>query len=157
MSFDPEPTLRAIVTLLEGLRANDRPRFSRVLIGPRPTKVLPAGYTAVVAMDHIEVATVFLNATTELHTVVIRIYRAISERGEENEELTLASVIPAILDALKGGYTLSSSIRAVDFGGIHGERPRVDFGDEEIARKPYWTAHLYVPCIVDVDAVGFTP
>lgn len=151
MSFDPTATLETIQTHVRSL--TDYFAEERVFIGTPPDAVLPTGLTAVIGMESMSVATTTLVSTVELHVVRIRIYRAKASGSTNAIELQRDKVIPALLDVLKGDFTLGGGIRNIDWGGQYGIVPRVDFEDEEIADAPYWTAHLVLPLIVDPTAV----
>lgn len=151
MSFDPTATLQAIQAHVRSLTSYFAPE--RVFIGTPPDAVLPEGMCAVIGMESMSVATTTLVSTVELHVVRIRIYRAKASGSTYDIELQRDKAIPALFDALKADFQLGGGIRNIDWGGQYGITPRVDFEEEEIADKPYWTAHVTLPLIVDPTAV----
>lgn len=152
MSFEPSDTLDAIRDALQGMEPK---RFVQVLIGNPPQKALPAGFTAVITMDAMRVHQLTLAAAIELHTVRVRIYRAMLEAADEDDGKLRYRIVPEVMDLLKGDFTLGGRVRAIDWGGAAGQVPEVAFEDEEVAGKRYWTAHLVLPLIVDADAAVF--
>ena len=149
MSFDPTTTLETIQTHALSLTAFQ----NRVYIGTPPRAVAPEGLTAFISMESMAVATTTLVSTVELHVVQVRIYRAMASGSEYDIEAQRFTVLPQLMDLLKGDFQLGGGIRAIDWGGQYGVTPRVDFDEEELGDKPYWTAHLTLPLIVDPTAV----
>ena len=149
MSFNPTTTLEAIQAHLVGISEFG----GRVSIDTPPRRVLPEGLTAIISMASMQVAETTLVSTIEVHTVMVRIYRAQASAASPDIEAERFTVIPQVFDALKGDFQLGGGIRNIDWGGQYGTTPRVDFDEEEIAEKAYWTAHLTLPLIVDPDAV----
>lgn len=155
MSFDPEDSLRVIKTHLEGMSPA---RFTdRVFIGAPPTAVLPSGFTAILTVGAGGPSGEnMLSQPIELWTLRILIYRAQAEGAKEDDAL-MRFRIPAEIEALlRADYTLGGTVRNVSFGE-YGTRIAWTFDEEEIADRPYWTAHIDVPVIVDVPAVTFAP
>lgn len=149
MSFDVATTLDTIATALASMSPQ---RFSYVFIGNPPTKVLPAGFTALVTMDSARVVETTLVSTIEVHTARIGMYRAQAEAADAEDAKMRYRIVPEVMDILKGDFTVGGTIRNIDFGGQYGQTPGVEYDEVEIADKPYWTAHLVVPFIVDPDA-----
>lgn len=150
MSFNPETTLTTIRDHLVTLN-----EFIEVRIGQPPKAVLPAGFTVRISLLSMEVAETTLTTAIELHTVMVRIYHAQAAAKEETLETERGRILPLVMDSLKADFTLGGTLRAIDWGGMYGQRPRVDFDEEEIGGVDYWTAHLVLPLIVDADAALF--
>lgn len=150
MSFNPESTLTAVYTHLR-----DLDEFVEIRIGQPPKAPLPAGFSARVSLLAMEVVETTLTAAIELHTVMVRIYHAVAAAPEDELEINRGRLIPLVMDSLKGDYTLGATLRAIDWGGVYGQRPRVDFDEEEVGGVDYWTAHLILPLIVDADDAAF--
>lgn len=151
MSFDSEASL---VVVKDALEAMSPQRFAAVRIGlPRENAVLPTGFTAVVSMQSARVVELTLQTAIELHTMRIGIWRAKAAGPAQDEALMLYRVPPEVMDVLKGNFSLDGNVRAIDEGGMYGQAPEVEYDEEEIADKPYWTAHITLPLIVDPSAV----
>lgn len=150
MTYDVEPTLRFVKELLEQLEPK---RFVQVRIGSPPKAVLPEGFNAVISLaEERPTGETTLETTIDLHVLRVGIYRAQAAAADEAVELLRARIANEVLDALKGDYTLGGTVRNVSFGQ-YGQVPTVEYDEEEIAGKPYWTTRLLVPLIVDSDVV----
>lgn len=153
MSFDPEPSLRVLKEHLEGMVPQ---RFVLVRIGSPPVAVVPAaGFYALLTVGAGGPSGEnTLAAPIELWTLRILIFRAQAEGPDEDDAL-LRFRIPAEIEALlRADFTLGGNVRNVSFGE-YGVQVRWEFGEEEIAGKSYWTAHMDVPVIVDTPSVVF--
>ena len=152
MSFDPQASLEALQAHLEGM---DPQRFVSVRIGSPATAVGPAGFHAILTVGAGGPSGEnTLAAPIELWTLRILIYRAKAEGAAEADAL-MRFRIPAEIEALvRADFTLGGTVRNVSFGE-YGVRISWEFDEEEIAGKPYWTAHMDVPVIVDTPSVVF--
>lgn len=150
MAFNPEPALRVLKAHLEGMD-----RFVKVQIGPPPTSVGPAGFHAILTVgEGGPTGESVLDAPIELHALRILIYRAQAAAASEADALARFLIPPEVEALIRADYTLGGTVRNVSYGE-YGASISWEFGDEEIASKSYWTAHIDVPVIVDTPSVVF--
>ena len=99
-------------------------------------------------MSGVGQAELTLNAASEVHVVILRIYRNMLDETV-NVEMDISAAVSNVLDDLLGDYDLGSPIRAIDVQGIHGSAVSVDYGYLDFGGKMYRHADVTLPLIVN--------
>ena len=108
-----------------------------------------AGLFAAVFMNSVEVGELTLGTTIERHDVTLRIYRDMLAEPIGNIEKDLAKAVTDISNDLAGDFDLSSTVRAIDIGGIYGSPLSTSWGYVEVSGNMYRIADMAIGLIVD--------
>lgn len=141
MAFNIQNTLERVRDYIR-----DNQRADRAEIG-HPKEPPGENTYAAVYMGRVQVASLTLNRTIELHVVTIRYYQRALNENVEDVELNLAKQVELIVGDLLGDYDLGGTIRSVDAGGIYGTALQATFQWADESR--YRFAEITLPLIVD--------
>jgi hypothetical protein len=145
MAWDVATTARLVQTHLE-----DSNLFFSVDI-ERPGQPRGEGPSATIEIVGMRVAETTLTYPIELHTLRVRLWRAMNTAGAEAVELERATLTSQVLDLFYGDFALGGNIRNVDVGGQYGEPLAASFVDETLddSNARYHIADITLPLIVD--------
>lgn len=142
MPFDARTTL----TLMESYLLKTG-MFTHVQIGE--PKQPPQGITAAVYMAAINTASLSFTAAQEVHVVAVRLYHWQDADPLEVPSLSLDDVLLQLEEALHGDFSLSATIRDIDFNGVLGAPYDAVFGYLELSGVHYRVVDVTIPLIVD--------
>ena len=105
-------------------------------------------------MQNVAIAEISLDgSTTEVHTVMVRIYKHMFSEPEEQIEFRLAELIASIVSDLLGDADLGSEVRNISVGQ-HGASISAVWGYLEVGGVNFRIVDLQIPLIVDGSATA---
>ena len=108
------------------------------------------GLFAAVFVNDIAVAGIVASGDTiERHDVTIRIYRNMLSEPIGDIEKDLAKGVTDLSNDLAGDYDLNSTVRAIDYGGIHGTPLTTTWGYVDVSGTMFRIADIALGLIVD--------
>ena len=151
MTFDPSVPVLALQAVL--VASSVFP--GGVLIGEPFSP--PVGLTAAIFFMDVDPAQTTLGSTIDVWTLQVRIYAraGMTPVDASKVEISVAQGVQTVLSALAGGFTLSGSMRAIDWAGEEaGRKLSVKWGHLVVSGTIFRMVDITVPLIVD-DAATF--
>lgn len=154
MTYDPTQTLKNLQTALR-----NSGQFIDVLIGEPfspPQSPQPESCTAALFWQTWEPAGTTLNTTIDIWTLLCRVYArpGMTPADAETVEVALAKSYGIIAATIAGGFTLGSTVRAVDWAGEEaGRKVGARWGHLVVAGTIFKVIDFTIPVIVDDSAV----
>jgi len=143
VAFDVQPTLHKILSYLEASGHFGGAQIGDPISPPDVDDLYGAAF-----MSGVGQAELTLDAASEVHVVILRIYRNMLDETV-NVEMDISAAVSNVLGDLLGDYDLGATIRAIDVQGIYGAAVAVEYGYLDFGGKMYRHADITLPLIVN--------